>query len=70
MLKHAPFRRGWYFPNACAEKSVMHPQYIRQMYMIVRDALLRKAVSIRWWHNMAVLVRTGPHSIILSEADN
>lgn len=22
MLKHA---RGWYFPNACAEKSVMHP---------------------------------------------
>lgn len=25
MLKHAPFRRGGYFPNACAEKSVMHP---------------------------------------------
>lgn len=25
MLKHAPIWREWYFPNACAEKSVMHP---------------------------------------------
>lgn len=25
MLKHAPIWRGWYFPNACPEKSVMHP---------------------------------------------